>query len=342
VQKSNIKNILVVNVNWVGDVIFSTPVFKALKKQYPEARLTCLGVPRVQEVLKCSPCVDDIIVYDEKGSHASPIGKLKIISELRKRKFDIVFLLHGSLTRALLVFLAGIPERVGYDTKKRGGLLTHKVELSVEWPHRSNYYLNVIESYGVKVDDRNYSLKVPEQAKSQIKEILEKQGVSSDDFLVVVNTGGNWDLKRWPRENFSNLISQLVKEFDVKVAIPGSKKDVPRVEEIAALSKVDLVNLTGKTDLKQLVALMQRANLVISADSGPLHIAGSVGTNTIALYGPTRPEVTGPLGQAESIIIQNDVGCNDNPCYFLECTKNICMQSITVEDVIQKVKEIRT
>src|SRR3989338_11661837 len=109
------KRILVVNVNWVGDVIFSSPVFKALKKAYPDARISCLAVPRVKGILESIPYVDDIIEYDEKGKHRTPLGKLGLILRLRLRHFDGAFLLHRSLTRALFVFFAGISVRVGYD-----------------------------------------------------------------------------------------------------------------------------------------------------------------------------------------------------------------------------------
>ena len=154
------KNILVVNVNWLGDVIFSAPVFKALKRSYPQARVSCLVVPRIKDVLEQCPSVDEIIVYDEKGSHSSPWAKLKLIKALRNKKFDVVFLLHRSMTRALLVYLAGIPERVGYDTKKQSRFLTQKISLSGEQRHRSDEYLKVIEGYGVSVQDRVCELTV--------------------------------------------------------------------------------------------------------------------------------------------------------------------------------------
>jgi len=132
--------ILVVNVNWLGDVIFSSPVFRALKDAYPNARISCLAVPRVREVLESIPFVDEIIVYDEEGWHWNPLAKLKLIFELRQKRFDAAFLLHRSLTRALLVYLAGIPRRVGYDAKNRGRFLTHVVEPLDGTVHRSDHY----------------------------------------------------------------------------------------------------------------------------------------------------------------------------------------------------------
>src|SRR4051812_6816771 len=114
------KRILVVNVNWLGDVIFSSPVFKAIKENYPQAHVACLAVPRVHEILESISGIDEIITYDERGRHRNPLAKIDLILDLKRRQFDTAFLLHGSLTRALLVYLAGIPQRVGYGTKSRG------------------------------------------------------------------------------------------------------------------------------------------------------------------------------------------------------------------------------
>lgn len=329
--------ILVVNVNWVGDVIFSTPIFKALRKKYPKALICCLAVPRVKAILEACPAIDETIVYDERGIHQSPLGKLRLILALRRKHFDIAFLLHRSWTRALLVYLAGIPERVGYDTKKRGWMLTHKVEPLSEQGHRCDHYINVIKSYGVSVEDRCCELTVSPQAKAEVERMLMQQDVTDKDFCIVVNAGGNWDLKRWPKENFARLIHRLVKELKAKVVIPGAMKDVALAEEIAGLSKVSPIVLAGKTNLTLLIALMQRANLVVSSDSGPLHIANCVGTKTIGLFGPTRPEVTGPRERAKALILQKDVTCNLEPCYNLDCPDNVCMQAVTVDDCMEAV-----
>ncbi|MDD3375400.1 MAG: glycosyltransferase family 9 protein [Candidatus Omnitrophica bacterium] len=271
------QNILVVNVNWLGDVIFSSPAFKALKEKYPESHVACLGVPRVAEVLEHIDGIDEVIVYEEKGCHASLLGKLRLINQLRKKRFDIVFLFHRSLTRALLVFMAGIPIRVGYDAKKRGMFLTHRVKPLIGVVHRSDFYLNVIEFFRIEVKDRNYYLKVYDEDIEFVSKLFKDNGIKSDDFVIVLNTGGNWDLKQWSEESFSFLIDQIAKEFRFKIVLTGGLKDVERVERIIAGLKNDVVNFAGKTNLSQLMGVMQRADVVISADSGPLHVASSVG-----------------------------------------------------------------
>lgn len=350
------KKILIVNVNWMGDVIFSTPVFRALKEVYPAARISCLAVPRVREILESIPQIDEILMYDEKGKHRNPWAKARLICELRRCHFDAAFLLHRSLTKAFLVFAAGIPQRIGYDTKGRGFLLTHRLEANTVSrrperseglkalkgaAHRCDDYLNIIESFGIPVRDRATFLNVCHESREEIIGVLASHKIAEKDFLVVVHAGGNWDLKRWPEKNFSLLIDRLMTGANVRVIITGTREDMPLADRIASRCQCRPLILAGQVTLKQLIALMKRANLVISADSGPLHIAGSVGTDVIGLFGPTRPEVTGPRGNGRSFILQHDVGCNFKPCYHLECPDNICMQSITVEEVLDVVRQIR-
>ena len=336
------KKILVVNVNWLGDVIFSSPIFKALKIAYPRARISCLAVPRVREILESIPGIDEIIVYDEEGIHRSPFAKLRLIRELSQKKFDAAFLLHRSLTRALLVFCAGIPQRIGYDTKGRGRLLTRRIKTPDEQKiHRSDYYLNLVESFGVTVADRTSFLQVPTISQTQIRDLLKSHDIGERDFLVVVHPGGNWDLKRWPAPYFTTLIDQLSNNQKIRVVISGSSQDIALVEGmISGLNKKPLV-LAGKIGLQQLMALMKRADCVVSADSGPIHIASSVGANVIGIFGPTRPEITGPRGSGRSIILQHDVGCNRRPCYFLECPDNTCMQAVSVDKVLDAIRQIQ-
>lgn len=341
------KEILVVNVNWLGDVIFSSGVFKALKTAYPDARLSCLAVPRVKDILECTPFIDEVIVYDDDGRHKGLLGKAGLILQLRRRRFDVAFLLHKSLTRAFFVYLAGIPQRIGYNTKNRGMFLTQAIPHPDETTmHRMDYYLKVIESFGVSVPNRKSGLTIDHAAQDTVNRIWSEYALQEEDFVIILNPGGNWDLKRWPKENFARLITRLCAEsgFDVKVVLTGAVGDAGLVREIIGNiedEKRRVIDLSGGLSLKQLIALMARADLVVSADSGPLHIANSVGTDTIGLFGPTRPEVTGPRGEGRSFILQRDIGCNRRACYYVECPDNSCMQAVHVEDVVDAIRQVK-
>jgi lipopolysaccharide heptosyltransferase II len=332
------KRILVVNVNWLGDVLFSTPIFKALKRRYPESFIACMIPPRCKGVLENSPYIDEIILFDERNEHRTLFAKLSFILELRKKSFDTVFLLHRSFTKAFMTYLAGIPERIGYFRKKSNFLLTKTVPIPKIRMHRLDYYANLVESQQIRVEDKACDIFVSEDDRKYIGELLNACGISNKDFLVAINPGGNWDLKRWPKAHFANLADSLSNELNAKIIITGADKDLGLADEIQDLMKTEPIILCGKTTLKQLAALFERVNLVVCADSGPLHIACAVGANVIALFGPTSEAITGPYLKKNCIIIKSNVNC-DIPCYKLDCADNICMKQIEPQMVLERIKK---
>ncbi len=329
-------NILVVNVNWLGDAVFSTPVFKALKDNFPKAKVSCLCIPRVKKVLEFCPFIDDIIVYDEKEIHFWPWTKWSLVGQLRRKSFDAAFMLHRSTTRGLLVYLAGIPQRIGYCKTK--GLLTHPVDFSDEGVHRRDIYLKVLEDYGLKIKDRTCQLNLDPADIKEIDKILEAKGVGPKEKIIVLHTSGNWELKRWPSAYFVGLIEGIVNCFKMRVVLTGSRGDLKYCQDINQQARNQAVMLAAQTTLGQALALYHRARIMVSSDSGPLHLAHSVGANVIGLYGPTRVEITGPRGSGKAQVFFKDVGCNKAPCYHLDCTNNICMQTITTDDVLEAIQ----
>lgn len=334
------KRILIANVNWLGDVLMSTASIRAIKKAYPDSYLACMVPKRCVEVLSGNPNLDEIIVFDEKDTHKWIFAQIKFILELKKKKFDIVFLFHRSLTRALIVKLAGIPERVGYYTKKRAWLLTKAIAQPDSSIHRLDYYFNIVGSYGIKSDGRYYEFFISDNDREFIDKKLKESGVSKEDFVVVINPGGNWQPKRWPKENFAALSDRLINELGAKIIISGADKDISLANEISEMMLIKPIILAGATNLKQLGALMEAADLVISADSGPMHIAASMGTDLIALFGPTKATLTGPLGKGKIATIQREAGC-EIPCYVKNCPQNRCMEAISVEYVFKEAKKFR-
>lgn len=334
------EKILVMNVNWLGDVILSAPVFENLRNNFPAAKITCLAVPRVKDVLECIPDVDEIIIYDEDGRHATIIGKLELISKLRRHGFSHAFILHKSLTRALLAKMANIATRVGYNTKKRGFLLTHTYPLPKNNTHRLDEYSGLLQSFGLSLKTKQASLRISNEEMDKAQKRLGQLKISPNDFSVIIHPAANWNLKRWSKENFSLLVERLMTELKAKVIITGGREERSLVEDIVKGLEVKPIVLVGETTIKELAALMQKVKLVISADSGPMHLASAVGANVIALFGPTRPEITGPRGHGKIKCLQHEVGCNTEPCYHLSCPDNSCMQSISVEEVINAIKQI--
>jgi len=329
--------ILIFNVNWRGDVLFSTPAIKAIRRRYRDAYIACVVVPRCREILSGNPGLDEVIIFDEDGAHRGPIGKLRFIIELRRKHLDQVFLFHRSFTRALLVWLAGIPERIGYCTKRRGPLLTTRVPTPNESLHRIEHFLGIVRAVGIEAETKLYEFHPSDQARRWASQFLADQGVADNDFLVVLNPGGNWGPKRWPVARYAELGEALRDTYNAKVLITGAAKDVVLADEIARLMKQRPISSCGKTTLEELGALLERADLVISGDSGPMHMAVAVGTRVVALFGPTSHQITGPYGRGDYKVIWKDVGCKV-PCYDLGCKDNRCMKAIAVDDVLEVLR----
>ena len=335
----NSKKILIVNVNWIGDVIFSTPFIKAVRLKYPDSYIACLLHPRCVDILKDNPRVDEIIVYDEEGIHKGLIGKLKLIIFLRKKKFDIAFLLHRSFTKALITFLAKAKERIGYPTKKRGIFLTIPVEISDEEVHKVEYFLNLARACGIDTRDTTYEFFIKDSDRQKVRQFLSGNNIGDKDTLAVLCPGGNWEMKRWPKENFALLADMLMERLGAKIVISGAKKDIALAESIKGMMRHIPVISCGRTTLKELGALLERANMVVANDTGPMHLAVAMKTNVIALFGPTSPRLTGPYGQGHYHVMCKNEEC-DVPCYDLTCIDNRCMAAISVEDVFREAEEM--
>lgn len=333
------KRIVVFNVNWLGDVLFSTATIRNIRRNYPDSYLACIIPSRCYLVLKDNPYLDEIIIYDEKDRHRSLISKIGFIRLLKFKEFDTAIMLHGSLTRALLCKLASIRERIGYDTKRRGFLLTKKIKPpDRDSLHRIDYYLNIIEKAGFRIEDRFLDFIIRDEDENFVNEFFKKHAITKNDFVVGFNTGGNWLPKRWPKEHWLKLANLLTYELSAKVIATGSQQDIKLVQEIIAPMITKPIIACGLFNLKQLGALFERLDLFISADTGPMHIANAVGTKRIiALFGPTDPLITGPFPIKNVTILQKKVNCKI-PCYVTDCPDNRCMSSITPEEVFEQVK----
>ncbi len=333
------KRILIFNVNWLGDVLFSTAAIRNIRRNFPDSFIACIVPSRCYQILKANPYLDEIIIFDEKDRHKGLFSKLKFITFLKNKRFNIVYLFHRSFTRALISYLAKIPERVGFYTRKRGWILTKKIpKPEKDSLHRIDYYLNLIEKAGLRVEDRFTDFFITEKDERFIENFLKEENISPQDFTVVISPAGNWPPKRWPHYYFAHLLDRLITELKAKVIITAHIKDRAIIEKILNNMKERPINACGKFNLKQLAALLKRVNLFISSDTGPLHIANSVGTKKIiALFGPTSSKITAPFPLKNVLILQKDVGCKI-PCYVVGCQDNRCMKAITPEEVFEKIK----
>ncbi|MBN1914054.1 MAG: lipopolysaccharide heptosyltransferase II [Candidatus Omnitrophica bacterium] len=335
----SLKRILIFNVNWLGDVLFSTATIRNIRLNFPDAFLACVIPSRCYPVLRDNPHLNEIIIYDEKDRHKGMVEKMNFAKKLKDKKFDAVFLLHRSFTRTLICRLAEIPQRIGHSTKKRNFLLTKKIKMPKrDSLHRIDFYLNIIEKAGLRVEDRYTEFFVSEEDNDFIDKFLKERSVLKKDTLVGLNPGGNWMPKRWPSGYWARLADKLISELRSKVIITGSTSDIALTREIENSMLQKPISASAVLNINQLAALCRRLDLFIAADTGPLHIANAArAKKIIALFGPTSREITGPYPGNNVTVISKDVGC-EIPCYVRSCKDNRCMKAITPEEVFAQAK----
>jgi len=333
--------VLIIEPNWLGDVLFTTPAIRAVREKYKDVYISVIVHARCLPILEDNPNINEIIVLKNVRGLKGFFAKIKLIPRLKSKSFDIAFLFHRSMTRALMCVLAGIPERIGYHTRKRFFLLTRRI--IPQWPeaHRVEYFLDVTRAADIDTDNRDYEFFIKSEVEKQIVSILNDSGISEGEPYFSINPGGNWPPKRWPKENFAKLADELADMYNTKVIITGAEKDVALGEDIKNLCNSKPINLCGKTTLKELAAISRRAKAVISNDTGPMHISVSQKTPTVALFGPTHPDITGPYGSSQYVVVKKDIGC-PVPCYDKTCNDYRCMKAITVDDVMEAVASVIT
>ena len=328
------KRILIVAVNWMGDLIFMTPAIRAIRRAYPDSFITCLAPSRGLDLLQSHPYLNEVIPLKESRGLFGLFLWWPVIRRLRAGRFDTAFLFHRSFTRTVVVWAAGIPERIGYRIKKRGWLLTKAVDPPLpDSVHKVVWFLKILEGAGIPSDGFHYDVGILSKDHQAAQEILKGWGISPEDRLVALHAGANWRLKRWPAKNFAQLGDGLTEHYGAKVVFIGDKGDLPLVEKIVGQMRTRPLIAVGRTTFRELGALLTKTRLLVSNDSGPLHLGLAVGTPVVALFGPTDPKLTGPLDDSKAVTLFGSIGC-PVPCYQLQCPVNLCMHQISVEQVL--------
>jgi lipopolysaccharide heptosyltransferase II len=354
------KRILVIRLDLIGDLVLSLTAVRALKRTYPDAEIDLLALPSSAKVALSDPALSQIIVYDPNvwrrpKALVQPKNwreAMAVIRQLRVRYYDIAISVFGDWA-AILAVLSGAKRRVGFGRESYPGFMTDNISGqhwdSRDHQHEVDYCLALAHEAGATItaDDRVPQLYVDEWARIEIEELLLKEGIHPDTPLIVCHvSSNNGQSKRWPIPYWATLIERLLCANVAQVVFSGAPDDLPLIESITRQmhkhTEHPAINLAGKTSLTQLAALLQRADLLISGDSGPMHIAAAVGTPLIAIHGPTDPVLSGPVSP-HATILRSDIWCS--PCYKAKDTADCrffttqCMKNITpnqVFDVVQK------
>lgn len=333
------KKILVVRYRFIGDMILTIPFLRNLRYAYPDSRIDMLVAPNSGEVIENCPYVNNFIYFDTTRKHKYECGNGKkqscwhYVSLLKKEKYDKVYILKRSLSSALLCFFAGIKERIGYNTEHRGILLTKKLKYD-EYKHESLCMLDVLERDGIPVKDSYLENWIDSDSDNKVKKIFEENKISNDNIKAVVSVTASNPRKTWDIDNFKQIIKYLSDEKGVQVLFIGAPSDKDTYEKILCDDsfKIQPLNLCSLVNIKDSLALLKRVDFIVGNDSGTLHMASSVNTKVIGIYGPMPFEKWKVLGSG-NILLKADLDCM--PCSLKKkCTRNKeCLNAVTIEQV---------
>ncbi len=350
------RRILVIRLDLIGDLVLSMTVVRALKRTYPEAEIDLLALPASSKVVHNDPDLAEIITYDP-NAWRRPKALIQpknwrdaytLLRRLRARHYDIAISVFGNWA-GLLAVLGGAKRRVGFGRESYPGFMTDSVP-GRHWSpndhkHEVDYCLELAQAAGATITpaDRVPRLYVDPQASQQLEQLLLKEGLQPGKPLIACHvSSNNGQSKRWPIPYWATLIDKLMRQQDAQVVLTGASGDLPLIESVTRRMQEHAINLAGKTSLPQLVALLQRADLVISGDSGPMHIAAAVGTPLIAIHGPTDPALSGPVSPTATIL-RSAIWCS--PCYNARDTADCrffttqCMKNILPAQVFEVVQD---
>ena len=327
IDKTAIKNILVVRFKGLGDILLSVPALRALKKNYPNAHLTVLINKEAKEVLTGLSFIDEILLYDKK-LYGGPSGFLRLVLELKRRKFDLTVDLICYPKSALLTFLSGSKYRVGTPARGRSYAYNMKVSAPKEILYAPKVHLLVMKGAGVEDGDLKPEIFIPEQLQKDAEKFLFESGVSGQN-AVGLNPFTNFETRSWGISKFAELSDALVKEGNKVVLLWGPGDDTAGFMKIAK----EQIMLAPKTDIKQLGALAARLKLVITTNTFTKHITAAVGTPTLTIYGATNPKAWEPEDKRSAYIW---AGVDCQPCEKNSCEDLKCIKNISVKEVLEK------
>jgi heptosyltransferase II len=332
-----IRRIVIRSPNWVGDVVHSLPALDAIRSHFPGAEIAVLGRGEVGTLLEGYPAVDRLISYPRRP--AAFLHLWRVAADLRTQSFDLGILLTNSFEGAWIFFLAGIPRRYGYATDGRGWLLTDPVprDQQIKGVHQADYYLNLLFPMGIKSRTGQTRLRVEMEEREIAQRRLAASGWSPEKRLVALCPGASYgSAKRWPTNRFAELAKRLVATKRVTVLLLGGREDQGLTDEFPKAKPRELINLIGRTTLREALVLLACCDLAVCNDSGLLHLAVAVGTPAVALFGPTDPNRTGPTG-GNVTLLRRSVSCS--PCEMRECPiDHCCMRKISVDEVFDAVR----
>jgi heptosyltransferase-2 len=332
----DVGKILIRGPNWVGDAVLAIPAIKSVRNRFPKAEITLLVRPWVAGLFTSAPFIDRL------WSEAKPAGVgdwTRITRDIRHKQFDLALLLPNSFESALLTLLGGVPRRIGYATDGRRWMLTTAITPPRGLQHQVQYYLDLVKALSADTFNSSIEIQAATAERVAARTLLTAEGIQNGSRLLVLNAGAAYgSAKRWHEDRFGEVGDILSSELGLQVVFIGSDAEKPIAERIRSRMSAAAAILNGKTSLETLIGVLSDAALIITNDSGPMHIAAALGVPTVAVFGSTDERVTGPRGRRVRVV-KHPVECS--PCLLRECPiDHRCMNGIAVADVCAAAREL--
>jgi heptosyltransferase II len=330
--------IMIRATNWVGDAIMALPALRAVRTKFPDAHIAIVARPYVADIYRHQDICNELIPYDPQGPHRGWKGREALARNLRAQQFDVALLLQNAFDAAWLSWRAHIPQRIGYARDARSLLLTKAIAVPKPDeipPHEKFYYLELLRRSGwldVLQNDAHIKLRVPDAERERAAITLREAGVRSKALRIAVGAGASYgSAKCWPHGRFAKTLNAILSQVDADAILFGTTAEAAVSSAIASELRRPPVDLTGKTAIADLPALLSQCHLYLGNDSGAMHVAAAVGLPVVAIFGPTDPEGTAPVTPLATVVQQKPY-CS--PCFLRRCpTDHRCMTAVTPEMV---------
>ncbi len=336
-------NILIVKLSAIGDVIHTIPSLSALRRHYPDAHITWVVEEAASDLILGHPDLNRVIVSRRKrwirdlsGNRRAAVWEemRQFFRELRDRPYDLVIDFHGLFKSAAVVFFSGGRRKLGYDSMQElSGLFYSEKIPEDRGRHAVDRYLDFLRYLGADPGAPQFVVPVDEGNRARARNLLAEAGIGRGIGFVAVSPQALWTTKLWEDEKFARLCERIALGLKRPVVFTGS--DAEAVERIRGLMRVPSASLAGRTTLRDLACVYREAALLVTTDSGPMHLAAAMQTPVVALFGPTDPKRTGPYGDGH-VILRREMPCS--PCFAKKCDTRQCMMEISADEVFEAVR----
>lgn len=331
------RRILIIKPSSLGDVVHALPMLAALRTSFPRAHMAWLVKRQWAGLLERAEGLDRIWAVEP-----GVLGWLSLVPRLRAERFDLAVDLQGLFRSGAMAWMTGCPTRIGFANGREGSpfFYTSRVPIKTLDMHAVDRYLLVARALGAS-DSRSpeFRIRLLSNDREEVARLLARHGVHAGASWVAVNVSARWLTKRWPLDRFAAVADRLQEEGLGPVVLIGGPDERADAQAVASRMRTVPVNLTGETTPGLLPALLDSASVLLTNDSGPMHVAAAVGTSVVALFGPTSPIRTGPYGTGHRVLASG-IACS--PCFSRVCRNNVqleCLTGISPDTVLKAVRE---